>query len=209
MTSLGHHLFGKNIMSMENCQGVLKRDTFGGGIFLKLLDKFKGMARVEIKKNGQSCFFWDDLWGSEILSQKFPVLFSYTRKKKITFAEGVAHTPVHSLFHLPLSQQAHMQLIQLQVILDGFPVNDASDIWSYIWNSNLFLVKRTYKHLSGQLTPHPAFRWLWSCSCQSKHKFFFWLLLKDRLSTRELLKRKNMPCKITIVYSAMQMSKNP
>jgi hypothetical protein len=24
-----------------------------------------------------------------------------------------------------------------------------------------------------------------------------------------LLKRKNMPCKITIVYSAMQMSKNP
>lgn len=57
-----------------------------------MLDKFKGMARVEIN-NGQSYFFWDDLWGSEILSHKFPELFSYARKKIITFAEGVAHTP--------------------------------------------------------------------------------------------------------------------
>lgn len=141
---------------------------------------------------GSPISFWDDLWGSEILSHKFPELFSYARKKKITFAEGVSHTPLHSLFHLPLSQQAHMQMIQLQVILDGFPVNDASDIWSYIWNSNIYSVKRIYKHLSGQLTPHPTFRWLQACPCQSKHKVFFWLLLKDRLSTRELLKRKNM-----------------
>jgi hypothetical protein len=34
--------------------------------------------------------------------------------------------------------------------------------------------------------------WLWSTSCQNKRKIFFWLLLKDRLSTRELLRRKNM-----------------
>jgi hypothetical protein len=39
---------------------------------------------------------------------------------------------------------------------------------------------------------HPAFKWLWASSCQSKHKIFFWLLLKDRVSTRELLRRKNM-----------------
>jgi hypothetical protein len=25
-----------------------------------------------------------------------------------------------------------------------------------------------------------------------KHKFFFWLLLRDRLNTREMLRRKNM-----------------
>lgn len=29
--------------------------------------------------------------------------------------------------------------------------------------------------------------------CQPKHKVFFWLLIKDRLSTRNLLRRRNMP----------------
>lgn len=53
-------------------------------------------------------------------------------------------------------------------------------------------MKKAYKQLSGQTNIHPAFRWLWACSCQPKHKVFFWLLLKDRISTRELLKRKNM-----------------
>ena len=38
----------------------------------------------------------------------------------------------------------------------------------------------------------PIFRWLWSSSCQMKHKVFFWLLLNDRLNTRGLLRRKNM-----------------
>ena len=34
--------------------------------------------------------------------------------------------------------------------------------------------------------------WLWRSYCHNKHKVFFWLLIKDRLSTRELLRRKNM-----------------
>ena len=43
-----------------------------------------------------------------------------------------------------------------------------------------------------------AFKWtqshtpVWKCSCQNKHKVFSWLILIDRLSTRELLRRKNM-----------------
>lgn len=66
------------------------------------------------------------------------------------------------------------------------------DIWFYIWNTSNFSVKKTYKHLCGQANIHPALKWMWASSCQPKHKIFFWLLLKDRLSTRELLKRKHM-----------------
>ena len=32
----------------------------------------------------------------------------------------------------------------------------------------------------------------WDCFCQPKHKVFFWLLIKDRLSTRNILRRRNM-----------------
>ena len=44
--------------------------------------------------------------------------------------------------------------------------------------------------LVGYQTVLPHFRWLWKSSCQAKHKFFFWLLLHDRLNTRNLLSRK-------------------
>jgi hypothetical protein len=36
-----------------------------------------------------------------------------------------------------------------------------------------------------------AFKWLWKSSVQKRHKVFFWLLLKDRLSTRNILRRRN------------------
>ena len=149
------------------------------------------MARVEIR-NGSSCFLWEDMWGKEILTLKFPELFSFAKKKQILFAEGYAQTPLHSLFHLPLFQQAHVQMLQLQDTLDEVNINEDSNKWIYIWNCNKFLVKKSYRHLSGHLVIHPVYKWLWACSCQSKHKVFFWLLLKDRISTRELLRRKNM-----------------
>ena len=39
----------------------------------------------------------------------------------------------------------------------------------------------------------PHFNWLWKCSYQPKHKVFFWLLLNDRLNTRNLLRTKTFP----------------
>jgi len=80
-----------------------KKGSFWWRDILKLLDKFKGMARVEVNC-GRSCFLWQDMWGNEVLSQKFPELFSFAKKKNIVFVEGHDHTPLHSLFHLPLSK---------------------------------------------------------------------------------------------------------
>jgi hypothetical protein len=50
---------------------------------------------------------------------------------------------------------------------------------------------KAYKMLIGTRQVHPYFGWLWKASSQKKHKVFFWLLLKDRLSTRNILRRKN------------------
>jgi hypothetical protein len=38
----------------------------------------------------------------------------------------------------------------------------------------------------------PIFKWMWKSCARGKHKFFFCLLLSDRLHTTELLKWKNM-----------------
>jgi len=119
-------------------------------------------------------------------------LFSFIKKKEIILAEGMAQSPLHSLFHLPLSQQAHGQMLQLQNILEGVSLNESTDRLVYIWSTGQFSVKRAYNHLSGHRMLHPVYNWLWRSSFQNKHKVFFWLLINDRLSTRELLRRKNM-----------------
>lgn len=67
-----------------------------------------------------------------------------------------------------------------------------ADIWSYIWGTPKFSASKAYKALNGTRNVHPAFSWLWKSSVQNKHKVFLWLLLKDRLSTRGLLHRRNM-----------------
>jgi hypothetical protein len=115
------------------------------------------MARVEINNNGKSGFLWVDIWGNEILMHKFPELFSFNNKKHIIMPKGMAQTPLHNLFHLPPSQQAHGQMLQLQNILEGVSLNESTDRWLYIWNTGQFSVKRAYNHLSGHLILHPVY----------------------------------------------------
>jgi hypothetical protein len=148
------------------------------------------MAKVQ--RYGKTCYLWEDLWDNEPMAHKFPELYSFAKKKKMVLKDGISQTPFHNLFNLPLSTQAHSQMIQLQTRLQQIQLDKSADKWSYIWNSSKFLVKRAYKHLKGHSILHPVYKWLWNSSCENKHKVFFWLLINDRLSTRELLKRKNM-----------------
>ena len=94
--------------------------------------------------------------------------------------------------HLPLSPLVVTQLLQVAEDLVTLPAIEEKDTWTYIWGTPFFSTSRAYKHLTRHMPVHSFFRKLWKSSCQNKHKFFFWLLLRDRLSTRELLRRRNM-----------------
>lgn len=96
-----------------------------------------------------------------------------------------------SRISLPLSSQAADQLTQVQALLNNLHLDpNVDDIWNYVWGSQ-FSSKKAYKALKGTMEASPLFRWLWSSSNLGKHKFFFWLLLRDGLNTRNLLRRKN------------------
>jgi hypothetical protein len=100
--------------------------------------------------------------------------------------EELAH-----LFTLPLSEEAFQQLLVLAGDLNDMLDTDANDVWSYIWGSPIYSSVRAYKQLIGSRQVHPCYSWLWKASAENKHKVFFWLLLKDRLSTQNILRRKN------------------
>jgi hypothetical protein len=146
-----------------------KKGSFWWKDLLKLLDKFKGLAKVQIN-NGTSCFLWKDLWADEVLNQKFPELHSFAINNNITYSKAISANQLTNLFHLPISQIAHQQLHNLQNILAVTQVSEQNDNWSFIWSTQNFSVKKAYKHLSGHLSIHPAFNWTWSSSCQNKHK---------------------------------------
>lgn len=95
---------------------------------------------------------------------------------------------------LPLSQEAYIQLQNVQQSLNAVTLADENDSWLYSWTSSSSSTSttRVYRSLIGHQDTHIVFKWLWKNNCQPKHKVFGWLLLRDRLSTRNILRRKNM-----------------
>lgn len=136
--------------------------------------------------------FWEGNWAGQPFKERYPQLFSFNRKPKCSVKFFLKHD-VDFLFKLPLSTQAAIQLEELLETIDNFHWDDnINDRWTYSWGNSKYSSKKAYKLFSGTVPASPLFPWLWSSSNLGKHKFFFWLLLRDRLSTRNLLRRKNV-----------------
>jgi hypothetical protein len=80
---------------------------------------------------------------------------------------------LNSILHLPISQEAYLQLLQLAQMLENVAALNEPDIWTYVWGSPWFSASKAYTHLIGHRTVHPAFHWLWKSAVQNKHKVFF------------------------------------
>jgi hypothetical protein len=85
-----------------------------------------------------------------------------------------------------------ISFVSCRFFLQSLDLTNEHDTWKYIWGSEFYSSKKCYNHLIGSQPVHLAFKWLWKSHCQSKNKVFYWLLLRNRLNTRELLRRKNM-----------------
>jgi hypothetical protein len=73
--------------------------------------------------------------------------------------------------------------------LPSLPSTNQHDKWYYVWGSQHYSTK-AYKHMMGHVSVHHVYLWLWNSKCQPKQKVFYWRLLKDRLNTKSLLRRK-------------------
>lgn len=140
--------------------------------------------------NGKSTLLWKDHWNGNLLASQYPelLLFFKIDRSSISFAKQAVD--FSSLFHLPLSTQAFLQFQLVQGLLYDLILTSEEDSWLYIWNSGHYSSVKAYKQLMGTCSVPPSFKWLWACACQSRHKVFFWLLLRDRLNSRNILRRK-------------------
>jgi hypothetical protein len=101
---------------------------------LKLIDNYKAMARCNLG-NGQTAFFWTDLWNDSCLQHQLPHLASYAKRN-----DQIVHQVVHmefleDLFHLPLSQVAFQEFQMLENIFQNAVIKiheGNQDQWTYI-----------------------------------------------------------------------------
>jgi hypothetical protein len=96
------------------------------------------------------------------------------------------------IFNCPILGDQSRELDLKEAITDLQLQPHLDDIWTYIWNGGAFSSKQVYCFIQGSHQAPPLFKWMWASKVQNKHKFFFWLFLKDIINTRNLLHRKNM-----------------
>lgn len=120
-------------------------------------------------------------------------------------ANFLSITEIQEGFNLPLSLQAKDEAHDLQQ-LSAVTALDATrhDVWMYNWGLE-YSSSRFYKHYFRNMIADEAFSWIWKSNCTMKIKVFTWLLLADRVNTRNMLARRHynidgdMSCRICTI----------
>lgn len=104
---------------------------------------------------------------------------------------------LESIFYLPLTQEAHQEMMDLQDYLQYIPYDgEQKDQWNFIWGNGKYTSSRMYKHVfSGLQAPH-TFQLKWKAKCMPRIKFFAWLMLVGRLNTKDMLQHRNSKGKV-------------
>jgi hypothetical protein len=91
-----------------------------------------------------------------------------------------------------MSRVAYNELLQLQNFLDDLPPvdHDGNDSWTYIWGQHRYSSSKYYHYHFRDIQPNLPILWIWKLKCIPRVKFFTWLLLNDRLNTRNILRRR-------------------
>jgi hypothetical protein len=148
-------LIWESYYESRSLPSTTKNGSFWWRDILKLLDKFKGMAMVNIN-NAKTCFLWSDIWNGNVPMISYPELHLFSKSNTTILAEA-KNRNILDLFNLPLSQEALNQLGQLQQDLSLLGLNENNDIWTCIRNFGKFSVAKEYRQLSGHRMIHPSF----------------------------------------------------
>jgi hypothetical protein len=157
---------------------------------MKLSPIFRGIAHCKIGK-GDTALFWKDEWSNGILHDLYPCLFSYVQNEDISVKEFCFAVDISDIFHLPLSPEAFQQFQQIQQFTQQLSLSQSNnDVWTFQWG-DCYTSRKYYKFVYRSLNPPGPFSWIWKSKLWPKLKVFAWLLLVDRLNTRNMLKRRH------------------
>jgi len=159
---------------------------------LRLNVQFRGVAFCSPSK-GDTISFWEDLINGKIHSNLFPNLLVYAKDPNVSLWKLRQSANLIDCFRIPMSRQAYNELLELEQVLASMPytASEEKDSWSFIWGQQRYSSSKYYRYQFRSIQPHKALIWIWKTKCVPKIKFFTWLLLNDRLNTKNMLRRRN------------------
>jgi hypothetical protein len=99
------------------------RDVFS------LVDQYRAVTKCKIG-NGESILFWADKWKEDTLDGRFSRLFSFAKDKLQSVKDFCNLEDIIDGFHLPLSTQAHGEMLQLRSLLQSVELAEGTkDTW--------------------------------------------------------------------------------
>lgn len=139
-------LIWNNYYNNGKLPGYVKKGSFWWRDIIQLLNQYKGLASPAARC-GSTIHLWEDLWGGCVPKLQYPELYSYTRCKNITLQRAAGIGNLEELFHLPISEEALMQLELLLDEMDNCLVQQGNAIWTYIWGAAKYTSKKAYKFM--------------------------------------------------------------
>nr|XP_040258456.1 uncharacterized protein LOC120975813 [Aegilops tauschii subsp. strangulata] len=156
---------------------------------------FRECAWVQINA-GDTALMWSDnlQFDGQVssLQLRFPRLYSYVKDPWVTILEFLDSQDIFQHFHLPLSNQAFDDLTILQSMLGGLNRTPGSkDIWFWKGTAKGYSPKLFYSHTFASASFNPFTAWIWKSSCTMKIKVFAWMLIMDRLNSKDMVDRRH------------------
>ena len=157
---------------------------------MQLNGTFRSITKI-VPGDGASALFWKDVWlggdGGETIMEMYPRAFSYCLNEDDSITKVLTATDPASIFSLPLSIQAREEVRRIQLASMHVGVDVGSrDTWDCTLGR--YSSKKFYEHCFKEIVADEAFGWLWKAKSPIKFKMFGWLLLVDRLNTRNMLR---------------------
>ena len=170
---------------------IITSGSFWCRAMFSLSDAYRAITKC-VLGNGVSILFWSDNWLQSKMEDRFPRLFSYAIDKLQSVAEFMGGDNALQWFHLPLSVEAHEEYAQMQILLQDVSLDaNTKDNWVCTLGNGVFKPSKVYRLNFQHISTDVASCWIWKSKCQSKHKFFAWLILHDRINTQDMLIRRH------------------
>jgi len=156
----------------------------------KLYELYNGITSCQLG-DGSSVLFWKDSWAGDCLLDVFPNIANFAKHLDISVKEVSEAEYLEDLFDIPFSQQAAVEIEDLRLLIQDFDLPGGLDQRIFCWGNSKYSAAKLYK-LAFQNVQAPAvFRGVWKSKVTPRVKFFVWLILLDRLNTKNMLVRRH------------------
>lgn len=106
--------------------------------------------------------------------------------------EGLESSNLLRWFNLRMSDQTFAELALLQSFMHEVKFQeDLLDVWAWQGTTKSYTPKMFYTYAHRTHTFNPVHNWIWTSSCILNLKVFAWMLVMDRINTKDMVETRH------------------